>query len=86
MKKMLERCGVAEEVLKMLPETCQTFEVCREWARQGPSNASNVEIAGTSNAQVECDLLYVHRHIVFHMIVRCTRWRAAMVITDKTEE
>ncbi len=53
MRKMLERCGVPEETLKLLPEICQTCKICREWARPGPSNARNVEIADTFNAQVE---------------------------------
>ena len=86
MRKMLERCGVAEETSKMLPEICQTCKVCREWARPGPSNASNVEIADTFNAQVECDLIFIHKFIIFHMIDRCTRWHAAMVVPGKTEE
>ncbi len=40
-------------VLNMLPEITQTRRVCREWAKPGPSNASNVEAADTLNAQVE---------------------------------
>ena len=86
MRRMLERCGVADHVLQMIPEVCQTCTVCREWAKPGPSNASNVEIADTFNTQVECDLIFIHKYIIFHMIDRCTRWHAAKLITDKKEE
>ena len=86
MRRMLERCGVAEHVLQMLPEITQTCKVCREWARPGPSNASNIEVADTFNAQVECDLLFIHKHIIFHMIDRCTRWHAAKLVRSKAEE
>ena len=85
MRKMLERCGVADHVLKMLPEINQTCRVCREWAKPGPSNASNVEVADTFNAHVECDLMFVHKHTIFHVIDRCTRWHAAKLIPDKFE-
>ena len=86
MKRMLERCGVADHVLQMLPEITQTCKICREWARPGPSNASNIEVADTFNAQVEGDLIFIHKHIIFHMIDRCTRWHAAKLVTGKTEE
>ena len=86
MRRMLERCGVADHVLQMIPEVCQTCTVCREWAKPGPSNASNVEIADTFNRQVECDLIFIHKFIIFHMIDRCTRWHAAKLVIDKKEE
>jgi len=86
MRRMLERCGVSEAVLKLLPEIAQTCKVCREWARPGPSNASNLEVADTFNKQVEADLLFIHKFIIFHMIDRCTRWHAGQLVDGKTEE
>ena len=59
--------------------------MCRALAKPGPSNASNVEVADTLNAQVECDLLFIRRYIILHMIDRCTRWHAAKLIPDKFE-
>ena len=84
MTRMLSRAGVADHVLKMIPEICQTCRVCREWAKPGPSRASNLEFPDRFNQQVECDLMLVGKHIIFHMIDRCTRWHAAKVIQDKT--
>ena len=56
------------------------------WAKPGPDNQCSVDIPDTFNKQVECDLLFVHNHIIFHMLCRCTRWHAGAVIPDKTEE
>ena len=86
MHRVLERCGVSEAVLKLLPEIVQKCKVCREWARPGPSNASNLEVADTFNKQVEADLLLVHKFIIFHTIDRCTRWHAGQTIDSKAEE
>ena len=72
-------------MLNMLPEITRTCRACREWAKQGPSNASNVEIAIAFNAQVEYDLLVIHKYIIFRMIDRCTRWHAAKLIPGKLE-
>ena len=40
----------------------------------------------TFNQQVECDLLFVDKHVNFHMLDRCTRWHAATVIPNKEDE
>ena len=86
MRRFLERVGVADKVLQLIPEIVQTCRVCREWTKPGPSNASNVEIPDTFNHQVECDLLFVEKYIIFHMLDRCTRWHAAALIPNKEEE
>ena len=86
MTKMLSRVGVPDKVLKLIPEICQTCKVCREWQKPGPTNASNIEIADSFNVQVEADLLFIHKHIIFHFIDRCTRWHAAVLIPDKTDD
>ena len=80
-KRMLERVGVADEVLKMIQEVTDTCKVCRQWANPCPSRASNIEAA--VNVQVECDLIFIHKHIIFHMIDRCTRWHTAAIIENK---
>ena len=86
MKRLLERAGVPERVLKLIPEVTQSCQVCREWSRPGPRNACNAEFADAFNQQVECDLLFIHKQSIFHMIDRCTRWHAACLVADKTEE
>ena len=64
MKRFLERVGVSQKVLDLIPEIVQTCRVCREWAKPGPSNACSVELPDTFNQQVECDLLFVHKNII----------------------
>ena len=86
MKRFLERLGVSQKVLDLIPGVVHTCKVCREWAKPGPSNACNVEIPDTFNKQVECDLIFVHKHIIFHMLDRCTRWQAATVVPNKEDE
>ena len=85
MRKFLDRVGVSKQVLDLIPEVVQTCRVCREWTKPGPNNACNVEIADKFNQQVEADLLFIDKHIVFHMMDRSIRWHAAKVIPDKTE-
>ena len=86
MRRFLERAGVADKVLDLIPEICDTCRVCREWAKPGPSNACSVDMTDKFNQQVECDLMFVHKHIIFHMIDRCTRWHAALVVPNKEDE
>ena len=61
MRRFLERVGVADKVLDMLPDVVHSCPVCREWARPGPANVSSTELADNFNQQVECDLLFVHK-------------------------
>ena len=46
----------------------------------------STELPDKFNDQVECDLLFVHKYIIFHMLDRCTRWHAARIIPDKVSE
>ena len=55
------------------------------WAMPGPDNVCSVDIPDTFNKQVECDLLFIHKHVIFHMLDRCTRWHAGALIPDKLE-
>ena len=85
MTKFLDRVGVPQRVLDLIPETVQTCQVCRTWAKPGPDHSCSVEIPDKFNEQVECGLLFVEKHIMFHMLDRCTRWHAARLIPDKAE-
>ena len=53
MKRFLGRVGVAQTVLDLIPEICQTCRVCREWTKPAPGNVCSTEIADTFNQQVE---------------------------------
>ena len=61
-----------------------TCKVCREWAKPLSEAVASIEITTRFNHQVELDLLFHGKHIVLHMIDRCTRWHAAVEIPDKT--
>ena len=68
------------------PRNSQTCRVCREWAKPGPANSCSISLSDNFNKQVECDLVFIHKYIIFHLVDRCTRWEAAGVIPDKTGE
>ena len=36
--------------------------------------------------QVECDLMFFYKAILFHLIDRCTRWYAAKIVEHKTSQ
>jgi hypothetical protein len=44
MQRFLERVGVAEEVIKLIPEIVQTCRVCREWTKPGPANVCSTDL------------------------------------------
>ena len=44
MTKFLDRVGVPQRVLDLIPEIVQTCQVCRTWAKPGPDHACSVEI------------------------------------------
>jgi hypothetical protein len=84
MKRFLDRVGVSQMVLDLIPETVATCSVCRAWAKPGPSNACSIDLPDTFNLQVECDLVFVHKFTILHFLDRCTRWEAGVLIPDKT--
>ena len=73
MIKFLERVGVSDDVLHLIPEIVDTCKVCRMWSKPGPSNVAAVDIPDTFNARVEVDLLFIHIYIIVHLLDRCTR-------------
>ena len=86
MSRLLNRAGVPERILKLIPPIVQTCASCRAWARPQPENMANVDLPESFNAQVEADLMFVHDAIIFHMIDRCTRWYHSIIIKGKTQE
>ena len=83
MHKLLDRAGVPNEVLKLIPAITQTCGACRNWAKPQPENVTNVDLPDYFNHQVEADLMFVYDNIIFHCIDRCTRWYHSLLITDK---
>ena len=77
---------MADEVLSLIPEICDTCKICRQWSKPLPGNVCAVDLPDEFNKQVECDLLFVHKFIIFHLLDRCTRWHATLVVNDREEE
>ena len=44
-RRFLERVGVSESLLKLIPEIVQTCRVCREWSKPTPDHICSAEVA-----------------------------------------
>ena len=86
MQKLLKKAGAPEEIIDMVPDIVDTCAACRTWSKPLPDAQASVEIADTFNYQVECDLLFVYKYIVFHAVDRCTRWHQAVVVENRKAE
>ena len=86
MTKLLERAGVPQYTLKIIPSIIDTCRCCRMWTTPYPQSITSAELSDKFNEQVECDLLFIRKVIIFHLICRCTRWYAAVIVPDKTAE
>ena len=40
---------------------------------------ASVDIVDKFNVEVEADLLFIYKYIIFNLICRCTRWYAAIL-------
>ena len=71
------------DALSLIAPIVDTCRVCRAWGRPLPKAVASLEVAGRFNDQVECDLLFVERLIICHLVCRCIRWRAGDFVPDK---
>ena len=86
MQKLLRKASVPESVIELVPDIVDTCAACRKWTRPLPDAQASVEVSDTFNFQVECDLMFVYRYIIFHLIDRCTRWHQATLVENKKAE
>ena len=84
MRHLLSSAGLDSVRLGLIKEVCDTCRECRAWERPGNTQMTSVSLPGKFNEEVECDLLFYKKHIVFHIIDRCIRWAAGQEIPDKT--
>ena len=72
MKRLLERVGIPDNVMKMIPNVVAQCAVCRAWQRPEPSNQTAINIADQFNQVVEIDIIFwgeePNTHMIFHMI------------------
>ena len=86
MKHVLSCACQPKEVLSLVDEIVDTCQVCRTWAKPLPKSIATASVATTFNDQVEADLLFFRKHIVFHMIDRCIRWHATQEVKGRDME
>ena len=86
MTRLLERAGVPKEALEIIPDIVDTCAACRTWSQPLPQSVASVNILDKFNDQVECDIVFIHSHAILHFVGRCTRWHAAVIVPDKTED
>ena len=63
-----------------------TCAACRTWSQPLPQSAASVNIPDRFDDQVKCDIVSIHSHAILHFVDRCTRWHAAVIVPDKTED
>ena len=68
MQNLLDKVGVPDAILQLIPPIVQTCKVCREWARPQPENVTNINLPDGFNAEVEADILFAYNVRIFHMI------------------
>ena len=85
MQRLLSTAGVKKEVIDMIPTIVETCVACRAWTRALPDAQTSVELADSFNAQVECDLEFYKKFIIFNLVDRCTRWHHTKNVDGKTE-
>ena len=85
MTRLLERAGVPAQIIKYIPAIVQSCIACRTWAKPKPHSIASLEISDTFNHAIECDMMFVYKRIVFHVIDRCTRWYWSRETTSKDE-
>ena len=84
MKNIFQLADLPSRVMDHCQTVVDTCKVCREWARPLSEAVASIEVTTRFNHQVELDLLFHGKHIILHMVDRCTRWHAAVEIPDKT--
>ena len=86
MTRLLERAGVPKEALEIIPDIVDTYAACRTWGQPLPQSVASVNIPGRFNDRVGCDIVFIHSHVILHFVDRCTRWHAAVIVPDKSED
>ena len=65
MLKMLTTAGLPKNILDMVPDIVDTCRECRIWQRPGKETQVSISVPTTFNEQVECDLMFYKKYIIF---------------------
>ena len=82
MKTLLKAANQPPSVIQLVDDIVATCEVCRTWTRPQAHPVSTVSLSTRFNEQVEADIVFFQKKMIFHMICRCIRWHAAKEIED----
>ena len=83
MERTLKTAGVPQKILDLVPAVIDTCRECRAWASSKADVTPSVELTTQPNEQVEGDILFYKRYVIWHMVDRCDRWHAAEEIPTK---
>ena len=86
MERIFRSAGLPQEILDMVPDTIQTCRTCRTWESPGQEPTPTVELVIKQDEQVEADIMFYRRHLIWHMLDRADRWHAACEIEGKQSE
>ena len=83
---LLTAAGIPASVVGLVHDIVATCDVCRAWSRPGNRSMTSTRLPERFNLEVEIDLLFVHTHVILHMIDRCIRWSVAVLIPGRTTD
>ena len=83
MKDLLQAAGVSPDVLNLVSRVVDTCSICRAWSRPGPKSIATTHLPTRFNEVVEADLLFYKRHVILHLLDRCTRFTVASLLPNR---
>ena len=83
MKDLLQAAGVSPDVLNLVSRVVDTCSICRAWSRPGPKSIATTHLPTKFNEVVEADLLFYKRHVILHLLDRCTRFTVASLLPNR---
>ena len=86
MEKILHAAGVPERIIAMIPSIIDTCRECRVWMAPNHDPTPTVDLCCVRNEQVEADIMFYKKHMVWHMLDRADRWYQGVVIHGKDSE
>ena len=77
------RCRRLGNVLPMIPGILDTCRGCRVWMAPNHDPTPTVDLCIARNEQVEADIMFYKKHMVWQMLDRADRWYQGVVIHCK---
>jgi hypothetical protein len=84
METIYKHAGLPQSTLDMIPVVINSCPVCREWAAAGPEPVASLRLVVQINEEVEADIMFYKKLIVWNMVDRADRWHACHLLADKS--